>query len=62
MLRFEKRRNIANEFWTVIDSFMDRPATIDGVPLDTLTEDEADELIVLLEANHIRVDGPDTTP
>ncbi|NTF10595.1 hypothetical protein G6L37_31850 [Agrobacterium rubi] len=56
MGRFEKQKNIHDEFWTVIDSVTARPATVDELPMDALTEDEADEMIVLLEANHIQTD------
>ncbi len=58
MSRFEKRKNIHDEFWTVIDSVAASPATVDELPIDALTEDEADEMIVLLEAHHIQTDGP----
>ncbi|MET0173255.1 MAG: hypothetical protein ABW206_12715 [Agrobacterium vaccinii] len=60
MSRFEKRKNIHDEFWTVIDSVTASPATVDDLPIDALTEDEADEMIVLLEAHHIQTDGAGT--
>ncbi|MBN7809272.1 MULTISPECIES: hypothetical protein [Agrobacterium] len=58
MSRFEKRKNIHDEFWTVIDSVTASPATVDDLPIDALTEDEADEMIALLEAHHIQTDEP----
>lgn len=60
MHRFEKRKNIHDEFWTVIDSSTGDPAKVDDVPIDALTDDEADEMIILLEANHIQTDRSQT--
>lgn len=56
MSRFEKRKNIHDEYWTVIDSVTASPATVYEVPIDALTEDEADDMIELLESNHIKTE------
>lgn len=48
--RYSRRQNL-NVYWTVVDEITGQPVVIDGVVMDMLSEEEADELVVRLNRN-----------
>ncbi|CAN7711955.1 hypothetical protein LJR258_005805 [Rhizobium sp. LjRoot258] len=48
--RYSRRQNL-NVHWTVVDEITGQPVVIDGVVMDMLSEEEADELVERLNRN-----------
>jgi hypothetical protein len=54
--RYSFRKNL-NNYWTVVDAVTGQAVVIDGVVMDMLTEEDAEELIERLNRNE-NEEGP----
>lgn len=54
--RYGRRKNL-NNYWTVVDAVTGQAVVIDGVVMDMITEEEADELVERLNRNE-NEEGP----
>lgn len=54
--RYGRRKNL-NNYWTVVDTVTGQAVVIDGVVMDMITEEEADELVERLNRNE-NEEGP----
>ncbi|MDP9811095.1 hypothetical protein J2W42_003958 [Rhizobium tibeticum] len=58
--RYSRRKNL-NVYWTVVDATTGQPLVIDGIVMDMLSEEEAEELIERLNRN-ANEEGPFKRP
>ncbi|MCS0463273.1 hypothetical protein WGT02_16495 [Rhizobium sp. T1470] len=49
-VRYSRRENL-NNYWTVVDAVTGQPVVIDGVVMDMLLDEEAEELVERLNRN-----------
>lgn len=54
--RYGRRKNL-NNYWTVVDAVTGQAVVIDGVVMDMITEEEAEELVERLNRNE-NEEGP----
>ncbi|TCU18810.1 hypothetical protein [Rhizobium sullae] len=58
--RYSRHKNL-NVYWTVVDAITGQPVVIDGIVMDMLSEEEADELVERLNRDE-NEEGPFKRP